>query len=292
MVFRKEKLAKPILQSFKIPLLFLSAISLSSLSTALSPAWAQLDRDEGNVAIVEYNGNNYDDIIPGGDFNFGPREWVANRFYETHGDFYDFLPYGDGRVAIAVGDVSGKGPAAALLAALGVGILREHAVHHFAQPHEMLADLNGHLQILGGNGRFIAMAFSVYDSASRELRIASAGFPQPILVRKNQATPVAVTGVPLGLLSESVYDSVSLRLEPGDAVVFCSDGIHEQTNAREEQFGVERLVSWFAQADRCSSAEKIASDVVHAIDVHAGAGAAAREFYDDRTIVVLRVEDE
>ncbi len=211
---------------------------------------------------------------------------------ELGGDFYDFLPYGDGRIAIAVGDVSGKGPAAALLAALGVGILREHAVHHFAQPHEMLADLNGHLQILGGNGRFIAMAFCVYDSASRELRISSAGFPQPLLVRKNRATPIAVTGVPLGLLSESEYDSVCLRLEPGDAVVFCSDGIHEQTNAREEQFGVEGLVFWFAQADPCSSAEKIASDVIRAIDVHAGPGAATREFDDDRTIVVLRLKDE
>jgi hypothetical protein len=50
-----------------------------------------LDRDEGNVAIIEYNGANYDDLLPGGDFNFTPREWVASKFYQTHGDFYDFL---------------------------------------------------------------------------------------------------------------------------------------------------------------------------------------------------------
>jgi sigma-B regulation protein RsbU (phosphoserine phosphatase) len=208
---------------------------------------------------------------------------------ELGGDFYDFLPYGGGRLAIAVGDVAGKGSAAALLASLGVGILREHAVHSPSPPAEMLADLNGHLQVPGSNGRFIAMALAVYDPDRRELSLASAGFPQPLLVRDKRAVPIGVGGVPLGLLPESVYESACLRLQPGDVVVFCSDGILEQTNVQEEEFGVERLLSRLAPLCESATPERIAEDIVQAINDHAGGSAACRECHDDRTIVVLSV---
>jgi len=80
------------------------------------------------------------------------------------GDFYDFLPYGEGKLALALGDVSGKGTAAALYGALAIGILREHVVTHLCPPSEMLATLNDRLQ--GGRleARFIAMLFAVYDA--------------------------------------------------------------------------------------------------------------------------------
>ena len=207
---------------------------------------------------------------------------------ELGGDFYDFLPYRDGQLAVVVGDVVGKGSAAALLAALGVGILREHAVHQPSPPAEMLSDLNGHLQILGGNGRFIAMAFGVYDPIQRELSLANAGFPPPVLVRDKRACPVEVTGVPLGLLPDSAYEAVRLSLRPGDTLVFCSDGVHEQTNAIEEEFGAERLVSRLADTCASQTAAQIVSGILGAIEDYS-AGAPGREYVDDRTIVVLRV---
>ena len=210
---------------------------------------------------------------------------------ELGGDFYDFLPYADGRLAIAVGDVAGKGSAAALLAALGVGILREHAVHSPAPPAEMLADVNGHLQIPGGKGRFIALSLGVYDPATHELTIANAGFPRPLLVRDGNASSVDVTGVPLGILPNSTYESARLRLKPGDIVVFCSDGIHEQTNGFEEEYGIERLLSHLAGASECASAEQIAANIAHSIDEHSRDGASRRRNVDDRTIVILRVTD-
>jgi sigma-B regulation protein RsbU (phosphoserine phosphatase) len=207
---------------------------------------------------------------------------------ELGGDFYDFLHYRDGRLAIAIGDVSGKGPAAALLASLGVGILREHAVHQPSPPAEMLADLNGHLQILGGNGRFIAMAFGVYDPVKAELCLANAGFPPPLMVRDQRTIPLEVAGVPLGLLPDSAYEVIRLQLQPGDTVVFCSDGIQEQTNAAEEEFGNERLMSRLASSCATSSAAQIAAEILKALDDYA-AGVAGREHGDDRTIIVLRV---
>ena len=206
---------------------------------------------------------------------------------ELGGDFYDFLPYRDGKLAVVVGDVAGKGSAAALLASLGVGILREHAVHQPSPPGEMLADLNGHLQILGGNGRFIAMAFAVYDPVKSELSLASAGFPPPVLVRDRRACPVEVSGVPLGLLPDSTYEAVRLSLRPGDTLVFCSDGVHEQTNATEEEFGAERLVSRLADTCASQPAAQIVSGILGAIEDYA-AGGPEREYIDDRTVVVLR----
>jgi phosphoserine phosphatase RsbU/P len=209
---------------------------------------------------------------------------------ELGGDFYDFLPYADGRLAIAVGDVAGKGPAAALLASLGVGILREHIIHQPSPPAELLADLNGHLQLPGGNGRFIAMALGIYDPGLKELCMAGAGFPHPLLVRNGSAVPVPISGIPLGLFPDSQYEAQSVRLQHGDVVVFCSDGVHEQTNVLEEEFGANRLISQLAGICESSSAARIAADIMQAINDHAGERGCS-DCRDDRTIVVLRFTD-
>ncbi len=207
---------------------------------------------------------------------------------ELGGDFYDFLPYGDGCLAIAVGDVSGKGPAAALLASLGIGILREHAMHQPTSPAELLLDLNGHLLVPGGSGQFIAMTFGVYNPRTRELSLANAGFPPPLLISNGQVRVLELFGTPLGLLPDSSYDHIRLRLEPGDAVVFCSDGLIEQTNAEEEQYGTERLVSKLVESTHCMTAGQLAASIVNSVNRHAGDNPNAG-YRDDCTIVVLRV---
>jgi sigma-B regulation protein RsbU (phosphoserine phosphatase) len=211
---------------------------------------------------------------------------------ELGGDFYDFLPSGDGRLAVAVGDVAGKGSAAALLGSLGIGILREHAVHHLSEPAQLLGDLNSHLQVAGENSRFIAMVFGVFDPGTRVLTLANAGFPQPLLVRRNHVTPLEVTGVPLGLFSDTAYQPLSVRLEPGDAIVFCSDGVHEQTNDSDEEFGLQQLMEKLAETSESDCAAFIAANIVRAVEQHAGGAAACLDCRDDRTIVVLRVQEE
>ncbi len=220
---------------------------------------------------------------------------VATRYLpalELGGDFYDFLPYGGERLAIAVGDVAGKGSAAALLAALAIGLLREHASHDPCDPEEMLAEINRHLYLTSPDGQFVALVFAVYNAATRELRLASAGFPPPLLVRDGSVKPLAVKGIPLGLFPESAYEPLRLQLQVGDLVVFCSDGIHEQTNASEEEFGLARLISHLAQTRRCDSVEQIATDILDATLHHAGTRAGCDECRDDRTIVVVRVKEE
>jgi len=208
---------------------------------------------------------------------------------ELGGDFYDLLPFGVGRLAIAIGDVSGKGTAAALYGSLAIGILRELVVDREASPGEMLRLLNGRLLAARLDARFIAMHFAIYDAALRELGIANAGGTLPLLVRGGEVTEIDVRGVPLGLLPNTEYDEIRLALSTGDIVVFASDGIHESTNVDLEEFGAGRLKSLLAGVATGDPGYTIAQRIVKATDEFAGIG---RPPHDDRTLLILRVTDE
>lgn len=160
---------------------------------------------------------------------------------ELGGDFYDFLPYGKGRLAIALGDVSGKGTAAALFGSLAIGTMREHVVEHPCPPAEMLALLNRRLHAARLDSRFVAAVFSVYDANTRSLTLANSGGPYPLLVRDGAVQSIRVTGIPLGLFPDTEYDQITVELLPGDTILFASDGILESANANFEEFGADRL---------------------------------------------------
>jgi sigma-B regulation protein RsbU (phosphoserine phosphatase) len=208
---------------------------------------------------------------------------------ELGGDFYDLLPYGVGRLAVANGDVSGKGTAAALYGSLAIGVLRELVHDNEASPSEMLSQLNSRLLAARLDARFIAMQFAVYDAALRELTVANAGGTLPLLIRNREVTEINVGGMPLGLLPEAEYDEVTLSLLPGDVVVFASDGIHESMNKDQEEFGVERLKALLSTVSSADPGYKVAQRIVKATDEHTGSG---RTPHDDRTLLVLRVTDE
>ena len=208
---------------------------------------------------------------------------------ELGGDFYDLLPYGVGRLAVANGDVSGKGTAAALYGSLAIGILRELVHDNEASPSAMLAQLNGRLLAARLDARFIAMQFAIYDAALRELTIANAGGPLPLLIRNREVTEINVGGMPLGLLPDVEYDEVRLSLSPGDVVVLASDGIQEAMNKDQEEFGVDRLKSLLTTIHASDPGYKVAQRIVKATDEHTGPG---RMPHDDRTLLVLRVTDD
>jgi len=208
---------------------------------------------------------------------------------ELGGDFYDLLPYGVGRLAIANGDVSGKGTAAALYGSLAIGILRELVHDNEVSPAEMLEQLNGRLLAARLDARFIAMQFAVYDAALRELTIANAGGTLPLLIRNREVTEINVAGMPLGLLPEAEYEQVTLSLSTGDVVVFASDGIHESMNKEQEEYGVDRLKALLSTVASSDPGYKVAQRIVKATDDHTGPG---RLPHDDRTLLVLRVTDD
>jgi sigma-B regulation protein RsbU (phosphoserine phosphatase) len=208
---------------------------------------------------------------------------------ELGGDFYDFLPYGQGKLAVALGDVSGKGTAAALYGSLAIGTLRELVVSSTCNPACMLQLLNGRMHGARLDARFIAMLFAVYDAAAHRLTLSNAGGPYPLLVRNGRAQEIRVEGVPLGLFPDTEYEESSIELEPGDLVLFASDGILESENGDQEEFGSQRLHALLAAAHPGISANELSERIISATDDHSGPGSNP---HDDRTLLVLRVSDE
>jgi phosphoserine phosphatase RsbU/P len=205
------------------------------------------------------------------------------------GDFYDFLPYGKGKLAVALGDVSGKGTAAALFGSLATGTLRELVVNSTSNPASMLEMLNRRMHGARLDSRFIAMLFAVYDAAARRLSVGNAGGPYPLLLRDGQVREIRTEGVPLGLFPDTQYQELSLELQHGDTVVFASDGILEAENAQHEEFGSERLKQLLVELGSTASAAELSDLIISATNTFSGPGASPR---DDRTLLVLRVTAE
>ena len=199
------------------------------------------------------------------------------------GDLYDFMSYSRGRLAIAVGDVSGKGARAALYAALVSGFLRSHATEELC-PAEMLSAINASLVRRPITAQFVSIAFSVWNDRARKFQVASSGLPRPIYCHAGRTEIVEATGIPLGLLPETSYDSLTYNAQPGDVFVLFSDGLIDAANRDGELFGrsgIERVV-----AQSCAlPAQGIADAVFNAAADHA----AGVDPYDDQTIVVLKV---
>jgi sigma-B regulation protein RsbU (phosphoserine phosphatase) len=163
---------------------------------------------------------------------------------ELGGDLYDFLTYGKDRHVLIVGDVSGKGAPAALYGAMASGILRSLARSLAPQrlpPSEMLRRLNAALLERKIEGHFITLTYAVWEPRLRTLRLANAGMPLPVLVRKGRSHSIRAEGVPLGLLEQSEYQETSLTLEKGDLLAMFSDGIVEANDPQLQEFGSRRL---------------------------------------------------
>jgi sigma-B regulation protein RsbU (phosphoserine phosphatase) len=157
------------------------------------------------------------------------------------GDWYDFIPFPDGRWGLVLADVSGKGTAAALLMSATRGMLRSLA-EACCTPAEVLTKLNSLLVEDFPAGRFVTLVYAVLDPASRTVTFASAGHLHPLLVDESGARFLDTErGLPLGLSCGDYSQSV-VALRPGSRLVFYSDGISEAVNQSEEEYGLDRLV--------------------------------------------------
>jgi sigma-B regulation protein RsbU (phosphoserine phosphatase) len=212
---------------------------------------------------------------------------VAARYVsarEVCGDLYDFLRYGPQQLGIALGDVSGKGTAAALYGAVAIGIMRSLAPQKL-QPAEMLRQMN---QLVGERrieGRFMTACFATWQKGRQKLRVANAGQSQPLLYKNGRCDKIELAGFPLGIFEEVQYDEWGVTLEIGDILVFHSDGIAETTNAEGQFFGVTRLRKLIEQY-RESTAAEIADLVLREVDWFTQNAPLS----DDRTLVVLKVK--
>lgn len=158
--------------------------------------------------------------------------------YEVGGDYYDFVPLGNGQIAIALGDVAGKGIAAALMMAKFSGDTRACILTEKA-PGAAATRLNDLLCSAGIDEKFITLSLSVLDVPRRRLTLASAGH-LPILIRRAsgqiEESGAEISGFPLGIALDSIYEQTELTLEPGDIAVIYSDGVTDARSPTDELY--------------------------------------------------------
>jgi sigma-B regulation protein RsbU (phosphoserine phosphatase) len=211
---------------------------------------------------------------------------MAVRFLPARtigGDLYDFVDYGPHRTAIVLGDVSGKAAPAALFAALVSGIMRSAAAHQ-PEPALMLATLNDALQERKLESQYVTLLFALWNDENQTLQVANSGAVQPILCRSGEAITVRAEGFPLGLFPNVAYEEVNVAAQPGDAIVFVSDGILDAENNQSEMYGQERL-----SALLCAHRDQPAQEIAGAIQADVARFQGEHDRFDDETIIVLRV---
>ena len=158
------------------------------------------------------------------------------------GDFYDVIRLEDGQVGLAIADVSDKGVPAALFMMSSRTLLKGAAIGS-PDPGDALREVNELLYDENESLMFVTVLYSIYDPASGALTYASAGHDAPLLVRSDGTSALLplTGGVALGIVSDVRFHSRTVQLEPGDTVVFYTDGVTEAMNGDGEQFGVPRM---------------------------------------------------
>ncbi len=202
---------------------------------------------------------------------------------EVGGDYYDWLPIGDGRLAVALGDVSGKGVAAALLMShLRASLHAE--TREGASPAEIATAMHASLFRAIESGRFATFFLATFERGGTQLRYCNAGHNPGLLVRGAGLEQLEATGVPLGIFEDAVYATETRSFEPGDVMVLYSDGISE-CPWKDEMYGEERLQRLVLElCARGLGARAIVEGILADVE-----GFAHGPVYgDDVTVVVVR----
>ncbi len=200
------------------------------------------------------------------------------------GDYYDLIEFADGRLGLAVGDVSGKGISAALLMASLRASLRGMALGGPDDLTRMMEDVNHLVYEASASNRYATFFFGAYDPRTRLLRFVNAGHNPPLVQRGEMVMRLEAGGPVIGLLSMVSYEEQSVQLEPGDLLLAYTDGISEAMTLAEEEWGEERMLS-AACGDPGSDAAAILRCVFEAADGFAGSAPQ----YDDMTLLVLKL---
>ncbi len=203
------------------------------------------------------------------------------------GDYYDFFPLPAGKWGIFIADVSGHGSPAAVLMAVTHCIAHTHPGPP-QPPAKILDYLNRHLATLytSQNENFITAFYGIYDPADRTLTYACAGHNPPRLKRCQDGTLLALDragGFPLGITSEGAFDECVQQLQPGDQIIFYTDGITEASNPDGKLFGTDRLDN---ELENCSlQASALLDSVLRSVEDFANGHPPD----DDRTLIVARI---
>jgi serine phosphatase RsbU (regulator of sigma subunit) len=212
---------------------------------------------------------------------------ISFSCYEIGGDYYDFIPRHDGKMFIALGDVSGKGTAAALLmSSLHAAIHAQAAAK--SSLAETVSSVNRYLAENTPTNRFVTLFLAELDPMTGNLRYINAGHNPPLLAQSDgQCRQLASGGFPLGILPMAEYEVGETLLKNGEVLVVYSDGVSEANNLKGDEFGINRLEE-VLKRNLKASASGIRDRVESALSSFTQTAPAN----DDITLVIVKRRDD
>jgi steroid delta-isomerase-like uncharacterized protein len=198
------------------------------------------------------------------------------------GDFVEYLELPGAGFGFAVGDVAGKGPAAALVAAMLQGMFSIVASTGESQPSAVLSTLNRGLHARDVHPKFATLVYGNMAADGR-FTYSNAGHQPPLLVRQNAVRVLSAGGPILGVFDHATFPAETVQLSPGDMIVAFSDGVTDASASDGSDFGMDRLVAVAASAAKPTARELLAH-VIHSIEEFAGSVPQA----DDITVAVVQ----
>ena len=212
------------------------------------------------------------------------------------GDYYDFIPLDREKLAIALGDVAGKGLPSALLMASLHGMLRSFAVQYREDVVEIIHDVNALMCASTDRNKYATLFYGLYDDADQTLTYVNAGHNPPVLLRPTNghskngnghhsyaASMLPACGTVVGLFRDATHRKQTLRLERGDVLALYTDGIVEATNANDVEFGAEKLLNLLG-SHLDLSAKALSEMVMDGVNEHTGNAVPQ----DDQTLVIIK----
>jgi phosphoserine phosphatase RsbU/P len=200
------------------------------------------------------------------------------------GDYYDFVAMCDGRMGIAIGDISGKGVPAALLMASLQASLRGLAIANPPELASLMTNLNRLIYDASPSNRYATFFYGVYNPKSREFLYVNGGHNAPMVFRRAEVLRLERGGPVVGLFGPAQYREGSIQLERGDTMVLFTDGVSEAMTGADEEFDEPRLIE-SVRAGASLNANDLIDHIMRDCD-HFVAGAPQ---HDDMTLVVVRV---
>jgi sigma-B regulation protein RsbU (phosphoserine phosphatase) len=221
--------------------------------------------------------------VPGWEF---ATRWLPAR--QVAGDFFDFIYTRNGKIGMLVADVSDKGMPAALFMALSRSTVRA-SLDASSSPGEGMYRANCLIQADSPSSMFVTLVYAQLDPEKGEIRYVNAGHNPPLLFQKGKhkgqgsLRRLNRTGMAMGVLSDERYEEIALVLQPGDFVVFYTDGITDALNDQGQDFGIDNLESLVLE-QRENSANQIAAALEDSLRTHIG----EQPLFDDITLVIAR----
>jgi len=265
------------------------AIEISELARSLAAEAAQRERVNREIEIArEVQERLFPQVMP--NLHGATVAGHCRPALGVGGDYYDVFELSDGRTGLAIGDVSGKGIAAALLMASLRASLRGVTLDNPREFAKLMDKVNRLVYEASASNRYATFFFAAYDIKTRRLECVNAGHNPPIVLRrgldgKTQTLRLEADGPVVGLLEIAPYTEQALTLMPGDLVLLFTDGISEAMTHADEEWGEERLIE---AADCCK--DKQAPEILRELFVEVDTFTAGAPQHDDMTLLVLKLE--